>query len=182
MRLLLIMLLIFLSSIGKAQQRQVIYEGDRPVIKTIYFSGKGFRGVIFPKEYNLVQKIIPDHINTQRFTPTVKEVFYIDSLAFLYVKNKNKESLKEYGGYEQQGGNQCPVIHENWNNYIRQAIGYINHNEDKMILINYFWKDLVREKHFYWLEEFAFVQGGCSDYWQILYNKTNDKIVRWSIN
>ena len=174
--------LVCISNILNAQKRQVIYEGTPPVIETIYFSGNGFRGVIFPKEFSLVQKVIPNYKNSLRYTPTVQEVLYVDSLAFLYVKKKNEESLKKYGGYEQQGGNQCPIIHENWNNFIRQVIGYKDENGDEMILINCFWKELAEEEHFYWLEEFVFIQGGCSDYWQIFYNKTKGEIVRWSIN
>ena len=138
-------------------------------------------GVIFPKEYNLVQKIIPNHRNCLRFTPTIQEVLYIDSLAFRYVKKRNEESFKKYGAYPQQGGHLCPIIDKNWNNYIRQVIGYRDENGDQIILINFFCKKLI-ERHFFWLEEFAFIRGGCSKYWKISYNKTKNKIIGWVIN
>lgn len=167
--------LCFFFSLFSQKEEEENWVRYYPVKATTYFSWKEIQGVIFPDTFyvHTFNKRYP-----KRFTPSVSEVLCVDSLAFRYVERKNKKGLK------QQNSENCPIIHENRNNYYRQVAGYIDPKSgDEIIYINYFWKELAKDKfHNTWLEEWLVVWGGCSKYWLIEYNRRKKKIVNFSIN
>lgn len=64
-----------------------------------------------------------------------------------------------------QGGKGCPVIHKNLKKYIRQYVGVINENGDKVLWLNFVWKSGADKKRL--SEDIETVLDGCSHYWNI---------------
>jgi hypothetical protein len=73
----------------------------------------------------------------------------------------------------------CPVIHKNLSHYSRQYVGYIDQEGAKVIWINFLWskyndRDLSKDV----IE----VHDGCSYYWNIKIDITNNRAYNLDIN
>ena len=95
-----------------------------------------------------------------------------------------------------QGYDNCPVIKDNWTNYCRQVICYLEQKGkrryDEIIEIQYIHNSEIAEfKEDYELygtfetdfkKTWISVSGGCSFYFHITYNVTKNKIVGFIVN
>lgn len=140
--------------------------------KNLYFNKNGVEGVIFSSvDVPGMDKIASGWTNVQP-----DEVLKVDSMAKLFVIKKSK------GSFPQQGFDNCPIIYKNWNEYYRQVVGYRDKKtNDEIILIQYVYKSMEKE-HLNWKDQWVLVSGGCSNYWQISYNKRTQKLFGWAIN
>ncbi|MRX68445.1 hypothetical protein SAMN06265349_101540 [Flavobacterium resistens] len=126
-------------------------------------------GVIFPKDYDCYF-----FDNLKRFTPTANEINELEILL-----NKNIEVINT--------NKFTPLIHENLNNYNRQYIGIFNEKGEKVIYINFLWREnpnhpYKRNKEEKWKTEWSDVADGGSYYWNIKYNLTNKTFFNFRVN
>ncbi|WP_343617787.1 hypothetical protein [Flavobacterium sp.] len=122
-------------------------------------------GVIFSKNYNYYL-----FDNLDRFTPTSNE---INKLEILLNKNIRVINTNKFE----------PSIHENLNNYNRQYIGFYNEKREKVIYINFLWREnrnsISKEK---WKTEWYDAADGGSYYWNIKYNLSNKTFFDFRVN
>ena len=142
-------------------------------------------------EYVLFSRY-PDYLINETYPEYTKitsidKVLKVDSLAYEYVKKQ-----KHMPG---QGYNDCPIIKDNWENYGRQVICYLEkkgkRKYDEIIQINYIHNSeiaqLKKDYDLYgfdsnWKETWLYVSGGCSFYFHIYYNVNKGKIVDFVVN
>ncbi len=98
-----------------------------------------------------------------KWMPTVEEVISCDNIIQNYINKKERKKAIVLGN--------SPVIHENYNKYVRQYMGYVNKRGKKILAVKFIWKDEV-EKHeeFQWLNQRVDVIGGGTYFWQIEVN------------
>ena len=161
---LVVIVTLFSLNYGNSQQIKGLNK--------IYFDIDGKNGVIFLNKGDFGLK----NFNPERTYISVKEVICIDSLAKSYVTEKSKGKLP------QQGFDNCPIIYKNWEQYSRQIMSYKEEiSGDTIVWIQYIHKqELIDHKH--WKDNWVLTSGGCSNYWQISYNKNAKKFFDFVIN
>lgn len=121
-------------------------------------------GVIFPKEYDCYLFDNPD-----RFTPTSNDINELEILLNKNIEVINTNKFK-------------PLIHKNLNNYYRQYIGFYNEKGEKIIHVNFLWKEDVHSSEEKWKTEWYDVADGGSYYWNIKYNLVNKTFFNFRVN
>lgn len=134
-----------------------------------FIKGKDFSGYIFNAEHFVLLSI--DNQN-KRFTPTEADVIQTEKLIKNQINCLNKELLNQSDG--------CPKIHKNLKKYIRQYVGYIDSDGNKIIWVNFIWKNEVSNEKL--KEDFIQVFDGCSHYWNLKVNLQENKIYDLKIN
>jgi hypothetical protein len=160
MKLLTIGLVILFTFISCAQTN--IAQG--------YIKEKNVEGYIFSKEYTPMLVYFDDA--KERYTPTKTDVLKAEQLVIDQLININ--SLVNQGG-------KCPVIHKSISKYVRQYIGYVDQNGDRILWINY----VIRKNNNQSSElskDVIMVLDGCSNYWNVKVNLNKEKIYDLRIN
>ncbi|RED26770.1 hypothetical protein BD847_0695 [Flavobacterium cutihirudinis] len=135
--------------------------------KTILFDDKG---VIFPKDCDCYL-----FDNLKRFTPTSDEVTELEISLNENIEIINTNKFK-------------PLIHKNLNNYNRQYIGFFNDKGEKIIYINFLWRENENQPFFNknkedkWKTVCQYISDGGSYYWNIKYNLTNKTFFDFRVN
>jgi hypothetical protein len=133
----------------------------------ILIENKGFIGHIFPMEHFVFKSI---NLEKSRYTPTkydihLAECILNDSISFL---KRNQKIQKN-----------CPIISKKLEKYIRQYVGFINKNDEKILWINFIWTgyvdDLVGK-------EIIHAFDGGSFFWSICVNLTNSTLFDMEVN
>ncbi len=134
-------------------------------------NGKGFLGAIFSEN-----KRFQNRPNQQFFTPTEMEIQKVEA----QLKN-------EIEGLNRNYRNQHRRIDKNLKFYVRQYVGYVNEDGEKVIHINFLPKtyteigmDNVERK--VWKERWIETEDGGSSYWQIKYSLKTKKFFDFFVN
>lgn len=134
-------------------------------------NGKGFSGAIFSENKRFQNKP-----NQQFFTPSEMEIQNVEA----QLKNEIKSLNRNYR-------NQNPRIDNNLKFYVRQYVGYVNENGEKVIHINFLPKtyseigmDNVERK--VWKERWIEMEDGGSSYWQIKYSLKTKSFFDFFVN
>ncbi|WP_437921619.1 hypothetical protein [Sphingobacterium sp. LRF_L2] len=121
-----------------------------------FIKGKGFEGYIFS-----IDHFVLIDVKGQSYRPDEKDINAAERLLKENLKSVNTPSIN-------QGNKGCPVIHKNLKKYVRQYIGVINENGDKVLWVNFVWKSGADRKRL--SEDIETVLDGCSRYWNIKIN------------
>ncbi|WP_139260413.1 hypothetical protein [Flavobacterium defluvii] len=110
----------------------------------------------------------------KRFTPTSNE---INELEILLGKNIEIINTNKFN----------PLIHKNLNNYNRQYFGIFNEKGQKIIYVNFLWRENTdhpfnRNKKEKWKTEWQDISDGGSYYWNIKYNLINKTFFDFRVN
>jgi len=128
---------------------------------------EGFEGYIFNID-SLYNSFIEGKV--KGFNPNKDEILFTEQLINQHIEQLTK--FHEYG--------ECPVIHKNLNNYFRQYVGYINEKGEKIIWINFIWKNsFVREEI---SKKIISVDDGCSNYWNVKVNLSKRILFEFLVN
>ncbi len=157
----------------------------------LHYNINNIEYVIFPKcpdDYLTSNNYYTSHIYANYNIVSIDKVLEIDSLAFEFVKKQKKMPNQGFGN--------CPIIKDNWENYCRQVICYIEkkgrRKYEEIIQINYIHNsEILQFKKDYelygtfetdfkksWIE----VLDGCSFFFNIYYNVTKNKIDKFIVN
>ena len=143
------LLLILLTTTVSCSQSKQVFDVNQP-----------YDGFIVSQD---IEIYVGDKANW--FKPTQEEVKEAEELLSEQIERLNTEQINQE--------NDCPIIDQNLNKYLRQYIGYINVFGEKVILMNMLWSDKI-ENHKGLRSELAMVLDGCSRYWKVKVNLTSD--------
>jgi len=132
-------------------------------------STKNYEGYVFYAKHSVWYEI---KNQKERYTPTEDDINKAELLIREQIKEINSSLENQFDG--------CPVIHENLPNYYRQYVGYINNNGEKIIWVNFIWKDktsVIKLK-----EDIVETLDGCSYFWNIEVNINKSKLYDLNIN
>lgn len=138
---------------------------DTAFVKAIRYTTKKFDVAIFPDNYK-------DFVGGKRFTPTRREIRKAELALSENLKPLNKQLINQTS---------TPVIHKNLRKYKRQYFGYIDKNDNRILLVNCFWSknDDSSED---WLENRIQVFDGGSYYWCVKFNLDKNELFDLEIN
>lgn len=132
--------------------------------------GKRFKGYVFDKEHFVLMNIDDQ---SKRYTPNKQDVFLVESLI--------KDRLKSMNvSLENQGG-ECPVIHKNLKKYVRQYVGFVTKNGERVVWINFIWKPSMNDEERL-PKDIVTPLDGCSHYWNIKVNLDKGEVFDLIIN
>lgn len=118
---------------------------------------------IFPMAY------ISDFTHgNKRFTPGFPDI------------DKAEHAMAEQMLQQRDTTKKLPDVYRHLKKYRRQYIGYITANGHKILYINLFWDDAQYVKG--WLKDIVIVQGGGSNYLNVKYDITANKLFDLQIN
>lgn len=137
--------------------------------ETTYIKGKGFTGYIFNENHFVLMSI---ENQKMRYTPNKKDILNAEKLLKGNLKCKNSEQANQKNG--------CPVIHKNLKKYIRQYVGFINTEGEKIIWINFLWDKNIDESKL--KQDIIMTHDGCSHYWNIKINIDKEVLYELNIN
>ncbi|SFO08963.1 hypothetical protein SAMN04488519_103381 [Algoriphagus ornithinivorans] len=140
-----------------------------------------FKGAVFPETYKILYTQNPPE--ERRFTPTIAEIEKLETQLRKDIReiNKNKPNHgKDYG----------PVIHRNLSKYVRQYIGFIDEDGQKVIHVNFLWNhysllDSIRgwtKPDDRWKTEWQMTFDGGSRFWNIKYLVDENKFIDFRVN
>jgi hypothetical protein len=134
---------------------------------SLFIENKGFIGYIFSKEHFVFLSIEKEK---ERYTPTKDDIYLAECILI-----ENKSFLKKNQDIQAY----CPMISENLENYIRQYVGFINKNDEKILWINFIWKgyaeDLVEK-------DIVYPYDGGSLFWSIFINLNTKVLFNMKVN
>lgn len=132
--------------------------------------GKGFKGYVFDKEHFVLMTI--DN-QSKRYTP--------DKQAVLLAEHLIKDRLESINtSLENQGGG-CPVIHKNLKKYVRQYVGFITRDGERVIWVNFIWESSINDEKRL-SKDIETPLDGCSHYWNIKVNLDREELFDLNIN
>ena len=123
------------------------------------------------------------NLGVSRFTPTIQEINEAEAILKKNIKSANNPAYNQ--------GDGCPIIHKNLKNYRRQYYGYIDSGGNKILYVNFLWAkysifDRLKGHHEddseEWKEQRVTVLDGCSYYWSIEINLSQQKLQNIHIN
>jgi len=144
----------------------------------IYVKTDNYEGVILgPKCFNF--QVVDKFGNNMDFDiydymwkPTLEDVYIAEKLIKEYVIKKSKKTLVNQG-------NGCPIIYQNFNKYIRQYSGRFNKKGQKILEVNFIWKEYIPN---YWKCGPVGIMDGCSYFWDISVNMKKRKCFNYCVN
>lgn len=131
--------------------------------------GKGYSGFIFEAD-----KFVMVSIENQstRYTPDKEDIKVTERLIKDKLESLNTELLNQ--------GDNCPIIHENLKKYIRQYVGFYNNNGEKVIWVNFIWKNNTNKDLLN--NDIYLPSDGCSHYWNIKVNLDRKELFDLEVN
>lgn len=138
-------------------------------VQSIFIKHKCYTGYIFEKEHFVFVDLGEDYI---RYTPTEDDVIKSENILKLNIRETNIEHLNQ--------SNKMPVIDKKLNKYIRQYVGFINSKGEKIIWINFIWKNYFSDSDY--KNDIIFVKDGGSYYWNIKVDVNNKKLYDLRVN
>lgn len=123
------------------------------------------------------------NLGVDRFSPSIEEINNGEEILAMHIKAANNPMYNQ--------GNGCPIIHHNLKHYRRQYYGYIDNKGNKLLSVNLLWAQyslLDRLKGYHkddsdnWKRERIIILDGCTYYWAIDINLSQQKLQNLSIN
>ena len=136
-----------------------------------YIKEKKIEGYIFPKEYTPVLVYFDDA--KERYSPTKEDVLKAEQLVKEQLINLNRPLVNQ--------GGKCPIIHNSLSKYLRQYIGYVDQNGDRILWINYIIRK-DKDQSSKLGKDVIMVLDGCSNYWNVKANLSKEKLYDLRIN
>lgn len=136
-----------------------------------FIKEKKVEGYIFPKEY--VPVLVRFDDVKERYSPTKEDVLKAEQLVKEQLVDLNQPLLNQ--------GGECPIIHKGLSKYLRQYIGYIDQNGDRILWINYI-RRKEKDQASRLNKDVIMVLDGCSNYWNIKVNLSKGKLYDLRIN
>ncbi len=135
---------------------------------SILCKGKGYVGYMFDTNYLVLKSIKKQQSRLVLSCDEIKTAEHI-----------LKSKLAALNSSKINQSKNCPAIVKKLSKYRRQYFGFVNTKGEKIIWINCFWnKDLNdKSKH-----DLIIVNDGCSYYWNIEVNLTNNSLSNLEIN
>ncbi|WKN44485.1 hypothetical protein [Tunicatimonas pelagia] len=170
-----LMILIGLYSSCKASLKIV----EQPTRYSTVVEGESFQGVIFSEDTECTYCFQGE----KRFSPTLYNVQEAEEVLKDNLRQENAEKVNQ--------GKNCPVIHKNLNNYRRQYFGYINQKGDSIIYTIFEWsrysisdriRGAIEDNSEDWKKEMVLDLDGCSRYWTINIDITEEKLFNLRVN
>lgn len=149
----------------------VVYGQQAGSLKATHVEGSGFEGYIFPESYDNTLMHIED--GKQRFTPTIADINKAEKIIKEQLVCLNKQRVNQVDG--------CPTIHKKLKKYVRQYIGVVNSEGEKVIWVNFIWKDKT-ENLPQLDQEIGVVLDGCSYYWNLKVNLDSKEAYDLQVN
>ena len=134
-----------------------------------YIKGKDFVGYIFNENHFVLMTI---ENQKTRYTPNKVDILILEQILKNKLRCENSEQTNQ--------NNECPVINKNLKNYVRQYVGFINTEGEKIIWINFLWKKHFDESRL--KKDIIMISDGCSHYWNIKVNIDREDLYELSIN
>lgn len=128
-----------------------------------------YEGYVFYAKHNVWREIINQK---ERYTPTENDISEAERLI--------KEQLIKINTSLENQFASCPIIHKNLPNYYRQYIGYINSKGEKIIWINFIWKEKADVNKL--KTDIVETLDGCSYFWNIEVNISKGELSDFNIN
>ena len=75
--------------------------------------------------------------------------------------------------------NDCPIIHEKLQKYVRQYVGFVNMKGQKIIWVNCLWNKSLEERAG---KDVIIVDDGCSYFWDVEVNLNTGELANLMIN
>ena len=94
--------------------------------------------------------------------PTDEDVLLCDKIIRNFVNKKERKKAVVVGN--------SPIIHENFDKYVRQYMGYVDKHGRKILRVRYVWKEFLKDDKFQWLDHQVGGIGGGTYFWQIEVN------------
>ncbi|GEM59277.1 hypothetical protein B0A78_13545 [Flavobacterium columnare NBRC 100251 = ATCC 23463] len=136
---------------------------------SIFIKGKDFSGYIFEENHFVLMSI--DN-QDKRYTPTKEDIFLAEEIIKKDIFCVNKKLINQLKGY--------PQIHKKLKNYVRQYVGFLNKSNEKVIWINFIWKNRFTDKEY--SNDIINVHDGGSYYWSIQINLTTKSASNLKVN
>ena len=135
-----------------------------------YVTGMGYKGYAFCEEFDTE---ITVENQAGRFTPSTPDVAECERLIHKKVAYLNEEHES------QQNGLECPLIDEHLDQYVRQYIGYVDEEGDKIMWVNFVWSDKYKNLLSY---EIPNIEGGCSHFFHLKVNLDKRTVYGLEVN
>lgn len=134
-----------------------------------FVKGKNYSGYIFSAEEFALVNI---ENQSRRFTPSEDDIVLVEKLIRGKIKYINTDKENQSGG--------CSNIHKKLKKYVRQYVGFINNNNEKVIWINFIWEGKIPNERL--SKEVVQIFDGCSFYWNIKVNIEKRDIYDFNVN
>lgn len=131
--------------------------------------GKHFSGYIFNKDHFVMVDAGQDF---KRYTPTKEDVYKSEEIIKTHIKLTNRNLINQ--------AEPNPIIHQNLNKYVRQYVGFINSNNEKIIWVNFIWKQSSQKHHLE--KDLITVLDGGSYYWNVMVDIKNNNLYDLDVN
>ena len=131
--------------------------------------GKDFTGYIFDENHFVLLTIDNQF---KRYTPSKEDVLLAESIIKNKLKCLNVDLVNQ--GYK------CPIIDKKTKKYMRQYVGFINNNNEKILWINFIWENKFSKDKI--SKDIIQVMDGCSYYWNIKVNLNTNNLNDLNIN
>ena len=126
------------------------------------------KGYIFDSAYIALVSV---ENQKERYTPSEEDIRKAESIIKEKLKDANKQRINQTDN--------CPVIHKNLKKYMRQYVGFLNNDGQKIIWVNMIWKDKgIKDLG----KEIITVLDGCSYYWNVKINLSEESLYDLDIN
>ena len=138
----------------------------------IYIEGKGYKGYIFPQGHAVCG--FPPNPNS--FTPSKEDIEDVEQILKQHFQDNFKNrSVMKYYGYPR-------LNRKTLKNYIRQYVGVLAENGNKVIFINFIHKkdEIISLEDI--KKDLIYVLDGGTYYWRIHIDITLKKIINMEIN
>ncbi|QNR24667.1 hypothetical protein [Croceimicrobium hydrocarbonivorans] len=141
--------------------------------KSFHFKRNNTEWIVFADSKKLGVGLPTSRINVLE----ERTVISSDSLIRRYLEHRFRD-----GELPQQGGGNCPVILDSWDDYYRQVVFYYDEEKSEdCILFHYVHKSVI-VNHPNWKERWVFISGGCSNYWMARISLKSREVFSFGIN
>jgi hypothetical protein len=139
-----------------------------------YFEKHGIEGAIF----SVINVPELKKYSSESLSVSIDDILAADSVAFNYIVSKKYSHSHLIGG-----GEGCPRIYDEWYSYYRQVVSYRDSiTKNEIIYLHYVYKSEVKVYFPDWQNQWVRISGGCTNYFSIVYDKTNNEIIQWGTN
>lgn len=170
-------LLLLLSNTTIFAQRAI--KKEKIANYSTYIKGSKFEGCIFSEKYN---GFFGSELNNKtKLTLTTSEIVEAEKLLLNDVWNKQNTVITD------------PFIRKHLDKYLRQYVGFINTNGQKIVFISFLWKkSMIDDEKLYrqfpkiqvhnWKNEWIIVNDGGNSYWEIKINLSSSLLFDFGEN
>lgn len=135
----------------------------------IFIKEKCFSGYIFNEKYFVMMDVGSGY---DRYTPTKEDIIKAEDIIKKNIKTANKSLINQIGSN--------PIIHKKLNNYVRQYVGFINEKREKIIWVNFVWKNQYMKSDLE--KEVIFHSDGGSYFWNVTVDIEKNSLCDLEVN